>query len=101
MITSSPLDPHWRARLIEVQDLVFAAHDVNDLSAAILKLLGILHDEAMNRAAVLLVRDAAPLLVSPEDASPVEIQRWLHAAEQIIGPIPRRRPAAVTPIEEP
>ena len=100
MITSAPLDPHWRARLIEVQDLVMVAHDVDGLAQALLKLLGILHDEEMQRAAVQLVREAAPLLLHPEESAPVQIQRWVQAAEQLIGPLPRRRPAAVTPIED-
>ena len=38
-------DPHWRARLVEVQDLCLVAHTPDGVSRAVLQLVAVLADE--------------------------------------------------------
>jgi len=54
-------DPHWRARLAEVQDLLLVAHDNDDVVRAVLSLTNILSDEWARQDQPLL--DAAPDLL--------------------------------------
>jgi|KBSSwiStaDraftv2_1062776.scaffolds.fasta_scaffold378862_3 hypothetical protein len=81
----APADPHWRARLAEVQDLLLVAHDVDDVVNLLLKLTVVLTDEWTridDRDLPILrqlVREAYELLKDPE--SHLNVRDWLKAAE--------------------
>jgi len=84
-------DPHWRARLVEVQDLCLVAHTPDGVARAVLQLVAVLTDEWDawgTESGVLrqLVRDAADLLTNPE--SRVHVEHWLHTAATVVEGIP-------------
>lgn len=84
-------DPHWRARLVEVQDLCLVAHDADGVSRAVLQLVAVLADEweawgTDTEVLRTLVREAADLLTNPE--SRVVYEHWLHAAAAVVDGIP-------------
>lgn len=90
-------DPHWRARLVEVQDLCLVAHDADEVARAVLHLVAVLADEWdawSTEQGVLrqLVREAADLLTNPD--SPVVVEHWLHSAAALMDGIPPPLPRA-------
>jgi hypothetical protein len=96
-LMSSPTttaDVHWRARLLEVQDLAFVAHDVDELTNAFLQLTSILADEWGQRddhvddrivQLTRLVRDASRLLTEPFAFNYSDIEDWQRAAAPYLG----------------
>jgi hypothetical protein len=84
MIASAPLDPHARARLVRVQDLLIAAHDADAVALAVIELVTLLQDEWGQRdhPAVQLVRDAYELFTNPE--SRIRLVEWIRAAEPYV-----------------
>jgi hypothetical protein len=90
-------DPHWRARLVEVQDLCLVAHEVDEVARAVMHLVAVLTDEWdawQTETGVLrqLVREAADLLTNPE--SRVVVAHWLHTAGALLDGIPQAGPRA-------
>ncbi len=82
---SSPLDRHWRARLLDIQDLCFKAADVHELSLAVAQITAVLQDEWTQRddaQARQLVREAYDLLTNPE--SRVDRRDWCRAAAPLV-----------------
>jgi hypothetical protein len=81
-------DTHWRARLNDVQDLLFVAHTPDAVAKAVLHLTAVLQDEwprdAREHPAIQLVREAFDLLQNPE--TQVDLREWLKAAAPIVGP---------------
>jgi hypothetical protein len=94
---TSSRDPHWRARLVEVQDLCLVAHTPDGVARAVLQLVAVLTDEwdawgTERGVLVQLVREAADLLTNPE--SRVHVGHWLHAAGAVLDGIPQAGPQA-------
>jgi len=86
------LNPHWRARLGEIQDDLLVADDVNKIALALMKLTTLLAnewDQPHDDQARQLVREAIDLLSNPE--TDLDLRDWLRAAEQLVGATRGRR----------
>lgn len=81
---SEPVDPHWRARLSDIQDLLLVATDADTVARAVLQLTAVLQDEwgARSDPAVQLLRDAYDLLTNPE--THIDLRTWTRAAEPFV-----------------
>jgi len=86
------LNPHWRARLKDIEDELLVADDVHKVSVAMLKLTTLLAnewDQPHDDQARQLVREAIDLLSNPE--TDLDLRDWLRAAEQLVGATRGRR----------
>lgn len=93
-LTSSLVNPHWRKRLLDVQDLVIVEREpedlpttVQDLRKALLQLTAVLQDEWDGQTypivqLVQLVREAHDAFTNPN--SPVNLKDWAKAAEPFL-----------------
>lgn len=85
MITPTTTDVHWRARLLEIQDRLFVAHEPDEIAQACLQLTSVLadewgkHDEPLKQ----LLREAYDLLTNRETA--VDLKDWVRTAERLVG----------------
>ncbi len=77
------MSAHWRARLVEVNDLLIIAHDADEVARATMLLVAVLHDEWNQQVAVQLVRDAVDLFQS-HDKTRVDVREWLREAESFL-----------------
>lgn len=88
--TRSLVNPHWRARLIEIQDLLIVAHTADDVSKAMMQLTAVLHDEWDAKQypvvqLVQLVRDASRLLNTTQELGwGSDVKDWNRSAEPFV-----------------
>ncbi len=90
---ATAVDPHWRARLADVQDLLLVAHDVDALVAVLIKLTNVLADEWTRRSTLVEDPIVLQLLREAYEAiddcrhnrdTGIDLRDWLKTAEPFV-----------------